>query len=326
MLVQVNMYKELSYVHDLQGYQKRIVEVVKYGLEKYTDYTYTDEFDNIVGYKRCGSQKKIMICTQIDESGFIVDSITNSGFIKVFKIGEFDINNMILDEVIIHGKEELLGILISRPFRLVNKESRKEIFIDTGLSKDELQPLVSIGDFVSFKIKPFKLKDNLILTKVKNNACGIILLRSIAQKAFNMNLNCEYYYVGASQKEIGCNGAIISAKKIQPDLAIIIDKVLDQSDSIGKGVVFYKGPYINDNYFNLFIDMVRRKDILYKVKVQGGTLDKANQALQISNLGIPTILVGIPIKYKNSNIQTICIEDLKTIEQAILEFLKEISN
>ena len=332
--IQLDMYKvlrELSNVHGVAGDEKRTAEAVKDSIQKYTDDTVIDKFYNVIGYKRGSAQKKIMICTQIDEPGFIIDSITNNGFIKVVKIGEFDINAVWLNDVIVHGKKDIPGILVSRPAKLIKQESRKEIFIDTGLSKTELQFIVSIGDPVSLKIKPLCLKDDMILAKIKNNACGIMILTEIAERVFNMNLDCQLYYVGDSQKEIGCNGAIISANRIQPDLAIIIGKILEteeenESDFIGKGPIFCKSPYINTNYYNLLVEVANQENIPYQVEVQGGQFKKANEALQISNLGIPTISVGIPIRYKNSAIQTICVEDLENIERVIVKLLQKIGS
>src|SRR5690554_7290814 len=83
-----------------------------------------------------------MIGAHIDEIGFIVTHIDDKGFIRFHTLGGFDPKTLTAQRVIIHGREDIVGVMAAKPIHVMSPEERTknpkttDFFIDTGRSKD----------------------------------------------------------------------------------------------------------------------------------------------------------------------------------------------
>src|SRR5699024_8677373 len=64
----------------------------------------------------------------------------------------FDPKTLTSQRVLIHGREDVLGIMGTKPIHIMNPEDRKkapkieDYFIDTGRSAAEVKDLIQVGD------------------------------------------------------------------------------------------------------------------------------------------------------------------------------------
>jgi len=56
-----------------------------------------------------------MVTAHLDEIGLMVKSIDEKGFITVSNIGGVDSKVLLAQEVVIHGKKEIYGIIGAKP-------------------------------------------------------------------------------------------------------------------------------------------------------------------------------------------------------------------
>ena len=95
-----------------------------------------------------------MSAAHMDEISFIVTHIEESGFVRFHTLGGFDPKTLTAQRVIIHGKEDILGVMGTKPIHTMTAEERNkpvkttDYFIDTGRTSEELKTLISIGDNV----------------------------------------------------------------------------------------------------------------------------------------------------------------------------------
>jgi len=107
---------------------------------------------NLIALKKGKSRKKVMIAAHMDEISFIVTHIEEDGFIRFHTLGGFDPKTLTAQRVIIHGKKDVIGVMGCKPIHIMTAEERNrvvkttEYFIDTGLTKKEVEKLISIGD------------------------------------------------------------------------------------------------------------------------------------------------------------------------------------
>ena len=98
-----------------------------------------------------------MLAAHMDEIGLMVKHIEENGFIRFTSIGGIDPRTILGQEVIVHGKENLFGVIGSKPPHLQEKDEidraikMEDMIIDVGLNKEQLVDLVNIGDVISIK-------------------------------------------------------------------------------------------------------------------------------------------------------------------------------
>ena len=87
--------------------------------------------------------------------GSIVRHIDDKGFIKFLPLGGFDAKTLTAQRVIVHGKKDLIGVMGVKPIHVMSPAERTKLpevtdfFIDLGMSKEEVEKYVSVGDSVT---------------------------------------------------------------------------------------------------------------------------------------------------------------------------------
>ena len=122
---------------------------------------------NVIG--RFGTKNEnlpeLVLDAHIDQIGFIVTYITDEGFIKVGNLGGIDRRLLPAQPVVIHGKKDVRGVICSVPPHLSGSNSVpsiNDVAIDTGLTKSELQEIISLGDTITFDVRCQQLLNNRV--------------------------------------------------------------------------------------------------------------------------------------------------------------------
>ena len=127
-------------------------------------------------------KKKVMIAAHMDEIGFIVTHIDERGFVYFHTLGGFDPKTLTAQRVIIHGNQDVLGVMGSKPIHLMTPEDRKktpaikDYFIDTGMSAQELKQKISVGDSITRERKLVEMGENLNCKSLDNRISVYILV------------------------------------------------------------------------------------------------------------------------------------------------------
>ena len=119
MSINVSLLKEICETPGAPGFEKRIREVVLRELEGLTDEVQTDNLGNVVAIKKGRSDKKIMVGAHMDEIGFMVTHIDDNGFLRFHTLGGFDPKTLTAQRVIVHGKEDLIGVMGTKPIHVI---------------------------------------------------------------------------------------------------------------------------------------------------------------------------------------------------------------
>ena len=150
--------KELSEASGVSGYEASVRELVHNELSQYADEVHVDTMGSLIALKRGeaaqDSHHSIMLAGHMDEIGLLVTKL-EKGFIRFATVGGFDLRVLLGQEVIVHGRRELPGIIGTRPPHVLTAEDRKKIvpldklFIDVGLPQEELEKVVRVGDVIT---------------------------------------------------------------------------------------------------------------------------------------------------------------------------------
>ncbi|MCX7749007.1 MAG: M20/M25/M40 family metallo-hydrolase [Clostridia bacterium] len=331
--------KELSGFPAVSGNEKMLSGRLKEMFEEKCDSVKIDKFFNVIGLKKGSGKKKmqIMISAHMDEIGFLVKSIDERGFIKFSNVGGFDNKILLAQEVIIHGKKDVPGVIGAKPPHLIKPEEAKkavkleELSIDTGLSKEALSKIISIGDVISFKAYPNILQNSKISTKTMDNRSGIATLLGIMDQLDSLKCEMDVCFVATTQEEVGLRGAIIAAYNVEPDMAIVIDAChgdlpdapRDETFVLGKGPAIGVGPNLHKNLTKKVMETAKDENIPFQTDCEPEDTGTEAWAVQISRSGIPTVLLSIPVRYMHTPIETVHLGDIKNAAKLVARFVSK---
>ena len=132
------------------------------------------------------SKPHILLDAHIDEIGMIVTYITDEGFLKVANCGGVDRRVLLAQQVTILGKETIKGIVTSTPPHLEDDDKKSpkfdDIFIDIGLSKEQAEKIISLGDRVVIDSEACELLNGRVTSKAIDDRSGVIAILYALEK------------------------------------------------------------------------------------------------------------------------------------------------
>ena len=310
-------------------------------LEKYTSDVTVDDFGNVIANigKRQEGKPHIMLDAHIDEIGFIVTYITDEGFLKISNCGGTDRRLLLAQqvEVICSDGQRIYGVTTSTPPHLETDEKKApkldDVFVDTGLSKEKVEKIVSLGDRVIISNEPCSLLGDRVTSKCLDDRAGVLtLIQSLDLLKNNFeSLNCSLSVVLSSQEETGERGAKTAAYKVNPDMAIAVDVSFARVEGdkkytcgeMGKGPMIGVSPSLSKSMSNKFIQIAKTEKIPHQIEVMGGTTGTNADAIGVTRGGVKTVTVSIPLKYMHTPVEVISISDIENSARLIAEFLRK---
>ncbi len=213
------------------GFEQPIRQFVIDQVKDYVDEVTVDAMGSVHAIKKGSGDKKVMVAAHMDEISFIVTHIDENGFIRFHTLGGFDPKTLTAQRVWIHGKEDVIGVMGTKPIHVMQPEERSkapkitEYFIDTGLPAEKVNALISVGDPITREREFIEMGNNINSKSVDNRVSVFILIETF-KKLAKTTTDATIYGVFTVQEEIGIRGAVASASGINPDFGINLDVTL----------------------------------------------------------------------------------------------------
>jgi len=231
------------------GYEHRIRELVLNEVKGIADHVEVDNMGNVTVIKKGKTPKRVMVAAHMDEIGFMVTHIDDKGFIRFTTLGGFDPKTLTAQRVIIHGREDIIGVMGSKPIHLMAPDEREkapkitDFFIDTGLIPEKVKELVRIGDTVTRERDFITMGDCFCCKSLDNRISVFILIETLKRLK---DIPFDLYAVFTVQEEVGIRGAQAASLAINPDFGFGLDttiafdvpgsKEYEQVTRLGEGV------------------------------------------------------------------------------------------
>lgn len=227
----VTLLKKLCEIPGAPGFESKIRNLVKQEVEGHVDELKVDNMGNLIAIKKGESEKSpsVMLAAHMDEIGFIVRHIDENGFIRFHTLGGFDPKTLTAQRVIIHGKEDVIGVMGTKPIHLMKTEERnksvqiEDFFIDTGRSADEIKDIISIGDPITRERELIEMGDCVNCKSLDNRVSVFVLIETLKKVKDH---KATVYGVFTVQEEVGIRGAQVAAHQLNPDFGIAIDTTI----------------------------------------------------------------------------------------------------
>ncbi|SHO64206.1 M42 family metallopeptidase [Algoriphagus zhangzhouensis] len=232
MNIDVALLKQICEIAGAPGFEKRVRDLVVDLVTPLADEVKTDNLGNVIAIKRGKSNpdgKRVMVAAHMDEIGFIVTHINDNGFLRFHTLGGFDPKTLTAQRVIVHGKKDLVGVMGSKPIHVMSPEERTKLpkttdfFIDLGMSKEEVEKYISIGDPVTRDRELIEMGDCVNCKSIDNRVAVFILIQALKKLE---NPPYDVYATFTVQEEVGIRGANVAAHSINPDFGIALDTTI----------------------------------------------------------------------------------------------------
>lgn len=323
-----HLFEEVCQTAGTSGFEYRIRNRVLAEIRDLADEHYTDNMGNLIALRRGQGEKRVMAAAHMDEIGFLVKQIDDNGFIRFQTIGGFDPKTLTAQKVMVHGTQDLVGVMGTKPIHVMSDEERKQLpkikdyYIDLGLSKEEVTQYVSIGDPITRKGEFLRMGNHLTCKSLDNRASVYALIQAL-RNLKGAALPHDFYAVFSVQEEVGLRGAATAAHQLNPDFGIALDTTIafdtpgsspqDQITKIGDGTaikVMDSATICDQRMVSYLKQQATGADIPYQMEVlTGGATDTA-MLQRMGKQGAIAGAISLPIRNMHQVIEMIHKDDL----------------
>ncbi len=313
---------------------KAIIEIMEPLSEKIT----TDNLGNIICTVKSEGKKHVVLSAHADKIGMVVTAIDKAtGMLKCAKAGGVDNRTLAASRVKVTGKKEIMGCVTSTPPHLTKGDRTavpaiEDLYIDCGLSYDEISEIVSAGDRVEYYSPAHELLNSRFTGAYMDNSAGCTAVIKACEKLLNEGTDNRITAVFTTREETGKGGAIASFTALQPDFAFITDVSFgkapgvppEMSSPLGSGGMICISPILQKEMSDFLIRTAEKNEIPYTVEVMGSRTMTDSDVAVTAGKGIRTGLVSIPLTNMHTPVETLDIKDVDAVADILFSAAKEV--
>jgi len=235
--------------------------------------------------------------------------------------------------VLVHGERALPGVVATMPPHMLTAAERKRynpidaLVVDVGLPAEEVERLVRVGDLVTVEGPMIDLKGRLAAAKAMDDRCCVAVITVCLELLRNMNHSWDVMAVATVQEEVGLRGATTAANHIEPDCAIALDVGFAEQPGVSTAIKLGGGPTmgIGANFHPKMVKRLQDIAAYYDIKWQADIIPARagydSWAIQVSRGGVPTALLGIPLRNMHSPVETLDLKDIERTGRLLAHFI-----
>lgn len=332
----ISILRQLSEAVGLSGHEAPIRGLVKDLWMSLVDDLQEDGLGSLIGLQRGTGPEprpRLMLAAHMDEIGLMVKQI-DGGFLRIARVGGTDLRVLPGREVVVHGRQELPGVVGMRPPHVLPADERDKpvpwdkLFVDVGLPEERVRQVVRVGDTISFRRDLIELKGELVTGKAIDNRASVAAVTLALEQLRRVDHAWDVIAVATVQEEVGLIGAITSAYGVAPDAAVAIDVTFgqqhgvskDEAFPLGEGVVIGVGPNFHPQLVDRLKGAAKDHEVPFHIEPAPGRSGTDAWAIQVSREGVPTALLGIPVRYMHQPVETVAVKDVERAGRLLATF------
>lgn len=345
----MNIFKTLKTLTDTagpSGYEQDIAAVITELWEPYVDSITTDRVGSLIAVKYgqgTEPRRRLLLAAHMDEIALMVKQVVahnGNGFLRLTNVGGVDIRHLYGQLVTVHGRRDLSGIIGSLPAAMLPADKKDKPFgwedlcVDVGLTAAEIEELVSIGDFISFRQPLRKLQGKRVAGKALDNRASVAAVTVCLDYLNGRSHDWDIIAVATSQEETRLLGAYTSAYSQRPDAAIAIDVTFGKGPGandagtfeLGGGPTLDLGPNVHPGILAGLQDAAKALELKVSTATHSRYSGTDAFGLQVAREGIPTGLIGIPLRYMHTMVESIDTADVERSGRLMGEFAARLND
>ncbi len=337
----LNLIKELCLLNGVSSGEDTVRDFIRTKVEPYADSVRIDVMGNLIVFKRGekSTGNRLMVTAHMDEVGFIVNDVTDDGYLKFAAVGSVDRRVAIGKKVTI-GENGVAGVVGLKAYHLVSAEEEKiipkldDMYIDIGAKdRNAAEQLVSLGDLVAFDSDAVEFGDGMLKAKALDDRVGCAIMMRLIQE--DLPMDCTFVF--SAQEEVGTRGAFGAAFSVMPEIALVLECTTaadlpgtpahKRVTSPGQGPVLSfmdSGTVYDRELFELLRNLAQQYEIPWQTKdyISGGN-DAA--AIQRTRAGVRVAVISAPVRYLHTPSGVACISDITHMRTLARKFIEAIA-
>jgi len=335
------LLKKLIRASGLSGYEMPVRDIIEEAWQPLTDELTHSRVGSLHGLKKGTAPEPrpgILIAAHMDAIGLMVTRIQDE-ILYITAVGGIDVRVLPGQLVTVHGREDLPGVIAHLPSRMLPEDIQKKaipleyLFVDTGLPPARLKRLVRVGDMVSFAQLPLETLGNTLVGHTLDNRASVVALTSCLDALQDRPHSWDVWAIASAQEEEGLVGAFTSAFQLRPSLAVAVDVTWASGPGspshktfpLGKGPTLVWGPNIHPGLHKRFKELAESLEIPHSVEMTPRHSGTDAYALQVAAEGIPTMVIGIPLRYMHTPVEMVALKDITRAGRLMAEFIAQLS-
>ena len=345
----IELIKKLSNANGVSGFEDEVALIGSIETKEYCEVK-EDKMRNVYMDLKTntGKKPKVWLDAHSDELGFIVQAIKPNGTLTFLPLGGWSANNVPASKVRVKNanNEYLSGVVAAKPVHFMSEAERKSgvtlenMVIDMGAtSAQDLKENFNIR--MAAPVVPdvectYDEKRDLFVGKAFDCRIGCAALIESLNQLKDETLDVDVVATLSVQEEVGERGVEAAIYNIDADIAIVFEGC-PADDTFYEPYLIQtalkKGPMLrhfdrsmisNPRFMRYALDLGEEKQIPVQESVRSGGGTNA-KFIHASRFGVPTIVIGVPVRYIHSHHGVCSYEDYVNSVKLAVEIVKNLN-
>ncbi len=334
------LLKALISAPGISGYESGVRPVIESAWAPFTDRLDVSRLGSLHGLQKgTGSDPRpsILVAAHMDAIGLMVNAIVD-GFLRITAIGGIDVRVLPGQLVTVHGRNDLPGMIVATPPRLLPSSVQggvvplEYLLVDVGLLPDEVPNLVRVGDPVSFAQLPFEAGGETLVGHTLDDRAAVAALTLCLEMLHDRPHTWDVWAVATVQEEVTLGGASTSAFQLHPSLCVTMDVTFGRepktphpvSFPLGEGPTLTWGPIGHPYLFKKMKELAAKLEIPLALEPAPRYSATDADAMLVVAEGIPNLVLGIPLRYMHTPVEMVKLKDIERVARLVAEFIAQL--
>lgn len=324
------LLRMLTAIPGLAGHEDAFARFFAGQLRESADAVTIDAAGNVIARFGATGQPGIALLAHMDTVGLMVNRMNRDGTVGAVAVGGVNYKALPGAPVRIGDLSGVIGVRSQHQARdgegLVNADT---LYLDVGGAA------VEITTPVTYATAPVELPGGFFASPYLDDRAGCAVLLEVARR-IRRPRPFTVYLVGTVQEETNSLGAFAALQAIRPAAALFVDGTVshDTPDTASRGqVALGKGPVLTAYLYTRggngwhahpglragIIQTARGANLPYQQDAVEGLISDAKTSIL---LGLPSAIIGLPMRGKHAPLETVHLDDLATSAELLLAVLE----
>lgn len=344
----INLARTLSDACGASGFEDAVVNAIRPYVEDLGE-VIEDKMRNLYCYRNGNSEGKpvVQLDAHTDEVSFIVQAIKPNGTLRFLPLGGWVSEAVAGHRVLVRNAlgEYIPGVIATTPPHYTRPEDKGKVnvqgmTIDVGASSAEEAARdfhIRIGEPVVPDVKfTYDEAHDLMIGKAFDCRLGCAAIVKTLNALKDETLDVNVVGAWACQEEVGTRGAAVTSGRVKPDVAIVFEGCPADDTNAEPYMIqtaIKKGPMLrfidarmitHPRFQRYALDLGEKLGIPVQAGVRaGGSTNGA--PIHISNMGVPCIVIGVPVRYIHTQYGIAAHSDLENAAKLAAEIIKSLN-